>query len=90
MNKLYLKIDLGRTHNKNKNPIIEKAIKEFHKEHLRISQSEGPFSKTDLIVIVRNMNFRNSTIKESKTKETFKADETFSIGCMYRVLKKGY
>ena len=53
-----IKIDLGRTHNKNKNPVIENAIKEFHKEHLRINPNGGPISETELILITKNMNSR--------------------------------
>ena len=58
LNKLGVQIDLGRTFNKNKNPVIENAIKEFHKEHLRINPNGGPISETELILIVKNMNSR--------------------------------
>ena len=36
LNSLNIKIDLGRTVNANKNPIAENAIKEYHKERLRL------------------------------------------------------
>ena len=32
LKKLNIKVDLGRSHNKNKNPVAENAPKEFHKE----------------------------------------------------------
>ena len=43
--KLNIKVDLGRIFNKNKNPVAENAIKEFHKERLRLNPSGGPISE---------------------------------------------
>ena len=56
--KLGMRIDLGRTLNKNKNPVIENAIKEFHKEHLKINPAGGPVTKLELVLIMKNMNSR--------------------------------
>ena len=41
LKKLNIKIELGRVHNKNKNPIAENAIKEFRKERLRLNPQGG-------------------------------------------------
>ena len=40
-----LKIELGRTHNPNKNPIAENLVKEFEKETLRIDKRGGPICR---------------------------------------------
>ena len=53
-----IKIDLGRTLNKNKNPIAENAIKEFHKERLRMNPQGGRVSEMELAVITKNINSR--------------------------------
>ena len=37
LKKLGIEIDLGRVHNVNKNPVAENAIKEFHKERLKLN-----------------------------------------------------
>ena len=58
LKKLGIDIDLGRTLNKNKNPIAENGIKEFHKERLRIDSSGGPVTDIDLAIITRNSNSR--------------------------------
>ena len=53
-----IKIDLGRTHNINKNPVAENAVKEFLKERLRLDPNGGPITETDRIVITKMMNTR--------------------------------
>ena len=53
-----IKIDLGRTHNINKNPIAENAVKEFLKERLRLNPIGGPITELDRIVITKAMNSR--------------------------------
>ena len=53
-----IKLELGRVHNKNKNPIAENAIKEFRKERLRLNKHGGPLTELDRILINRNMNLR--------------------------------
>ena len=49
LKKLGIKVDLGRSLNKNKNPVAENAIKEFHKECLRLNPSGGPISEIDRV-----------------------------------------
>ena len=53
-----IKIDLGRTLNKNKNPIAENAIKEFHKERLKMNPQGGRVSAVELAVITKTINSR--------------------------------
>ena len=53
-----IKVELGRTHNPNKNPVAENAVKEFLKERLRLKPEGGPVSEVDRCVITRNMNSR--------------------------------
>ena len=57
-NKLGVRIVIGRTLNKNKNPIGENAVKELQKEILRYKQGQGQITQTDLAVILRNINSR--------------------------------
>ena len=56
--KLGIKMDLGRTLNKNKNPIAENAIKEFHKEKLRLNPRGGSVTELELALITKNINSR--------------------------------
>ena len=56
--KLNIEVDLGRTLNKNKNPVAENAIKEFHKEHLKVNPMGGPITRLQLVLIIKNMNSR--------------------------------
>ena len=58
LSKFNIQIELGRTHNLNKNPIAENAIKEFRKERLRLNKQGGPISELDRIIITKNMNQR--------------------------------
>ena len=51
-------VDLGRSLNKNKNPVEENAVKEFHKECLRLNPSGGPISEIDRALVSKNMNSR--------------------------------
>ena len=51
-------LDIGRVHNKNKNPIAENCIKEFRKEKVRLKKSGGPITELDRIIITKNMNQR--------------------------------
>ena len=53
-----IKIDLGRVHNINKNPVAENAVKEFHKERLRLKPEGGPITEIDRCIIIRNINQR--------------------------------
>ena len=58
LKKLKIKVDLGRSHNINKNPIAENAIKEFHKESLRICPRGGPLSEIERAMVTKSMNSR--------------------------------
>ena len=58
LNKLGIRLVIGRTLNKNKNPIAENAVKELQKEILRHKQSPGQISPTDLNIILKNINSR--------------------------------
>ena len=58
LKKLGITIDLGRVHNVNKNPVAENAIKEFHKERLKLNPAGGRISEIERSVITKNMNSR--------------------------------
>ena len=58
LKKLGIKIVLGRLLNKNKNPVAENAVQEIHKEILRLKNSEGPITDTELMIILKNINNR--------------------------------
>ena len=51
-------LDYGRIHNKNKNPVIEKAIQELGGEMLRYSSDGGPFTASDLAYVTNILNSR--------------------------------
>ena len=51
-------IEYGRTHNKNKNPVADKAIRELGGEMLRYNSSGGPFSAAELAYITNTLNSR--------------------------------
>ena len=61
LNSLNIKIDLGRTVNANKNPIAENAIKEYHKERLRLDPQGGLVTPQQLAIVIKNMNSRIRT-----------------------------
>ena len=58
LKKLGILIDLGRTHNVNKNPVAENAIKEFHKERLKLNAAGGRINEIERTIITKNMNSR--------------------------------
>ena len=58
LKKLGIIIDLGRVHNVNKNPVAENAIKEFHKERLRLNPAGGRINEIERSMITKNMNSR--------------------------------
>ena len=58
LKKLSIFVDMGRTLNKNKNPIAENCIKEFHKERLRLNILPGRLTEIDRAMITKNMNSR--------------------------------
>ena len=58
LKKFGISIDLGRSHNVNKNPVAENCVKEFLKERLRLSPHGGPVSEVERAQITKNMNSR--------------------------------
>lgn len=58
LKKCSVKLEIGRTHNVNKNPIAENCVKEFRKERLRLDPRGGPISEQDRILITKNVNSR--------------------------------
>ena len=58
LHKMGIKLVIGRTLNKNKNPIAENAVKELQKEILRHKQTTGPITDMDLTLILKNVNSR--------------------------------
>ena len=58
LNKLKINIEVGRLLNKNKNPVAENTVKEVQKEILRFTQKKGPITKTELHLVLRNINAR--------------------------------
>ena len=58
LKKLGIYVDLGRTLNKNKNPVAENAIKEFHKERLKLNPAGGRVTEIERSIITRNINSR--------------------------------
>ena len=53
-----IQLDYGRIHNKNKNPVIEKGIRELGSEILRLVPEGGAISSQQLAVIVNQLNSR--------------------------------
>ena len=53
-----IELDFGRVHNKNKNPVVEKGIRELGSEILRILPEGGPITSEQLAVIVNQLNSR--------------------------------
>ena len=53
-----IKIDIGRLHNKNKNPVAENAIQECEKEILRHKHHTRVLTQDDLAAVQRSMNDR--------------------------------
>ena len=51
-------LELGHSKNPNKNPCVDKAIKEFHRELLNISPEGGPVSDSQLSEAVASLNSR--------------------------------
>ena len=53
-----IELDFGRKHNKNKNPTIEKGIRELGSEILHLLPEGGPISSEQLAVVVNQLNSR--------------------------------
>lgn len=51
-------LELGRPTNPNKNPIIDKCIKELHREINIIKPEGGPISSSNLSIAIANLNTR--------------------------------
>ena len=51
-------LDFGRVHNRNKNPVVEKGIRELSSEILRLHPEGGPISTAQLAVVVNQLNAR--------------------------------
>ena len=58
LQKLGIKVEIGRLINKNKNAAAEIAVKEVQKEILRHTGKEGPIDAATLSVVLRNINMR--------------------------------
>ena len=75
LKKLGISVDLGRTFNKNKNPVAENAIKEFHKECLRLNPSGGQITEIDRARITKTMNSRIRSRGYSAKEIAFQRDQ---------------
>ena len=58
LTKYKITLDFGRVHNKNKNPVVEKGIRELSSEILRVHPEGGPLSCSQLAVVVNQLNAR--------------------------------
>ena len=58
LNKLGLKIVIGRLLNKNKNPVAENTVQEVQKEILQYTDRTGPITHAELTMILNNVNSR--------------------------------
>ena len=74
LKRLKIAIILGRHFNKNKNPVIDNACKEFHKESLRLKPDGGMLSEIERATITRNMNQRIRKSGLSSKEICFKRD----------------
>ena len=74
LKKLNIKIDLGRHHNRNKNPVSDNACKEFHKEVLRLKPEGTVLTETERAVITSNINQRIRRSGYSSKEICFKRD----------------
>ena len=75
LKKLNIKIDMGRTHNRNKNPIIDNACREFHKECLRLKPNGGQISEIERAIITDNLNQRIRVTGFSSRQIYFQRDD---------------
>ena len=74
LKKLNIKIDLGRHHNKNKNPVSDNACKEFHKELLRLKPEGSALTEIERAMVTSNMNKRIRKSGLSSKEICFKRD----------------
>ena len=75
LKKLKILVDLGRHHNKNKNPVVDNACKEFHKEVLRIKPEGSLLSEIERATITSNINQRIRKSGYSSKEICFKRDQ---------------
>lgn len=58
LHQFHIKVDIGRVHNKQKNPVAENTIKEFRKEWLRLKPDGASLSETERAQVTNIMNKR--------------------------------
>ena len=58
LNKFHIKIEMGETFNKNRNPIAENLVKECHKEINKAGYSESQLNEFQLALVLKNINSR--------------------------------
>ena len=74
LKKFNITIDMGRHHNKNKNPVSDNACREFHKEVLKIKPDAGKLSEVERILATSNMNKRIRHFGSSSKEICFQRD----------------
>ena len=79
LRKLNITIDLGRHHNKNKNPVADNACREFHKELLRFKPEGSALSDMELAIITSNINKRIRKSGLSSKEICFQRDQISNI-----------
>ena len=79
LKRLNIKVDLGRHMNKNKNPVIDNACKEFHKEVLRLKPEGNKLSEIERAIITSNMNHRIRSSGHSSTEMCFKRESILNV-----------
>ena len=58
LNKLNIFLDMGRVHNPNKNPVVDKGIQELISEILKYNTEAGPITADTLAVVTNQLNSR--------------------------------
>ena len=58
LNSYNIYLDFGRIHNKDKNPVIEKCIRELGSEMLRLTPDGGQITEEQLSIVVNQLNSR--------------------------------
>lgn len=78
-----IKLDIGRVHNVNKNPVAENCIKEFRKEWLRLKPNGEPLSEVERAQITNIINKRirlhNLAPKEIMLKRSLSDHKTVDV-----------
>ena len=73
-----IQIDMGRHHNKNKNPISDGACKEFHKEVLRLKPEGTALTEIERALITSTLNQRIRKNGLSSKEICFKRDLVYN------------